>query len=356
MCLLEMAAVCGCVVVFIFLMIAVLFPPAVFPPSPYVLFILFVTRIVMKIFQEFMHEQIAALAGNGQFGTAHVYKSTLKSVNEFWGRDLGFDDISPEFVKSYETWLRIRNRSWNTVSTYIRAIRSVYNRAIAEGVAVYKPLLFRRVFTGTKVNVKRSLDRKSMSRFLSRAGSVRLVRELAWVGKMAKLMFMLRGIPFVDMVYLQKSDLCGNVLTYRRRKTGRMMSVVVTGDAMKLLRSLADRDKTSPYLFPILDRNSDAESSYNQYRRALRKFNRCLEALGRSFGVQQRISSYTMRHTWGTVAYHCEIHSGIISEAMGHSSIKVTETYLKPFDTNRLDEANRLVIKAVEGVGKRAMV
>ena len=35
------------------------------------------------------------------------------------------------------------------------------------------------------------------------------------------LMFSLRGIPFVDLAYLRKSDLRDNVITYRRRKTGR---------------------------------------------------------------------------------------------------------------------------------------
>ncbi len=32
---------------------------------------------------------------------------------------------------------------------------------------------------------------------------------------------MLRGIPFVDLAYLKKRDIEGNVPTYRRRKTGR---------------------------------------------------------------------------------------------------------------------------------------
>jgi len=40
------------------------------------------------------------------------------------------------------------------------------------------------------------------------------------------------------------------------------------------------------------------------------------------------------------MAYYCEIHPGIISEAMGHSSIIVTETYLKPFKNKKIDEAN----------------
>ena len=58
--------------------------------------------------------------------------------------------------------------------------------------------------------------------------------------------------------------------------------------------------------------------------------------------------TYTARHTWATTAYYCEIHPGIISEAMGHSSITVTETYLKPFRNKKIDEANRQVVEFVK--------
>ena len=54
--------------------------------------------------------------------------------------------------------------------------------------------------------------------------------------------------------------------------------------------------------------------------------------------------TYTARHTWATMAYYSEVHPGIISEAMGHSSITVTETYLKPFKNKKIDEANSTVL------------
>jgi len=59
---------------------------------------------------------------------------------------------------------------------------------------------------------------------------------------------------------------------------------------------------------------------------------------------------YTARHTWATLAYYLEVHPGIIREAMGHSSIKVTETYLKPFNIKKLDETNLSII----GYAKRS--
>ena len=57
------------------------------------------------------------------------------------------------------------------------------------------------------------------------------------------LMFLLRGLPFVDLAYLRKSDLCDNVITYRRRKTGRTLSVTLTAEAMVLVKRYMNRDQ-----------------------------------------------------------------------------------------------------------------
>ena len=82
---------------------------------------------------------------------------------------------------------------------------------------------------------------------------------------------------------------------------------------------------------------------------ALRNFNYQLMILKQVLGLTTDLSSYTARHTWATMAYYCEVHPGVISEAMGHSSIKVTETYLKPFQNQRIDQANQEVISFVKG-------
>ena len=162
------------------------------------------------------------------------------------------------------------------------------------------------------------------------------------------LMFLLRGLPFVDLAYLRKSDLRGDVITYRRRKTGRPLSVTLTPEAMFLLQKYMNRDKRSPYLFPILRSAEGSPEAYREYQLALRHFNYQLELLGRFLGLKDRLSSYTARHTWATTAYYCEIHPGIISEAMGHSSITVTETYLKPFRNKKIDEANKKVVDFIK--------
>ena len=108
-----------------------------------------------------------------------------------------------------------------------------------------------------------------------------------------------------------------------------------------------NRDSSSPYLFSLLKSREGTREAYREYQLALRTFNRQLMLLGELLGLGDKLSSYTARHTWATTAYYCEIHPGIISEAMGHSSITVTETYLKPFRNKKIDEANKQVLDFV---------
>ena len=62
---------------------------------------------------------------------------------------------------------------------------------------------------------------------------------------------------------------------------------------------------------------------------------------------------YISRHTWATLAFHIGMPVGIISQSLGHSSIKVTETYLKPFENELVDKANRELISSVRKSKKR---
>ena len=298
----------------------------------------------------FMKQVANGLQVEGNFGTAHVYRSSLNAIIAYRGKsDLFFSEVTSEWLKGFEVHLRNRGCSWNTVSTYMRTFRAVYNRAVNLQEASYVPYLFRSVYTGTRAEHKRALNDDDMKKVfvnLSRKAGVSLsVRQAQ---ELFILMFLLRGMPFVDLAYLRKSDLHDNVITYRRRKTGRSLSVTLTSEAMILIKKYMNRDSSSPYLFSFLKSREGTKEAYREYQLALRSFNQRLMLLGELLGLGDKLSSYTARHTWATTAYYCEIHPGIISEAMGHSSITVTETYLKPFQDKKIDEANKQVLDFVK--------
>ena len=301
-------------------------------------------------FTSFMKQVAADLQQSGNLGTAHVYRSSLNAILVFQeSESVEFREITPEWLKHFEGSLRARGCSWNTVSTYLRTLRAVYNRAVDLRKAPYVPHLFRSVYTGTRADRRRALDAEDMKKVFARLlQSDAVTPAMRSAQELFILMFLLRGLPFVDLAYLRKSDLRDNVITYRRRKTGRPLSVTLTPEAMILVKKYMNRDSSSPYLFPFLESREGTKEAYREYQLALRSFNQQLMLLGELLGLGDKLSSYTARHTWATTAYYCEIHPGIISEAMGHSSITVTETYLKPFRSKKIDEANKQVLDFVK--------
>ena len=289
------------------------------------------------------------LRESGNYGTAHIYRSSMSAILAFnESGNLPFRKVTPEFLKSFEAYLRGRNCSWNTVSTYMRTLRAVYNRAVDRRIAPYVPHHFRYVYTGTRADKKRALEKEDMERLMKdipkqlHSGN----RELQRARGFFILMFLLRGMPFVDLAYLKKHDIDGNVLTYRRGKTGRMLTVTLLPEAVKLIKQHMNTDPAFPYLFSLISSKEGTEEAYKEYQLALRNFNYQLMILKQVLGLTTDLSSYTARHTWATMAYYCEVHPGVISEAMGHSSITVTETYLKPFKNKKIDEANVMVFSS----------
>ena len=247
----------------------------------------------------FMKKIAAELQRRGNLGTAHVYRSSLNAIHTFLGSDkMLFRQLTPEWLKRFENSLRERGCSWNTVSTYLRTLRAVYNRAVSQRKATYVPHLFRSVYTGTRADRQRALDNEDMKKVFTRlATQSSATTAMRTAQDWFILMFLLRGLPFVDLAYLRKNDLKENVITYRRRKTGRTLSVTLTTEAMFLLQRYMNRDVASPYLFPILRSGEGTEEAYREYQLALRGFNHQLALLGELLGIKGKLSSYAARHT-----------------------------------------------------------
>ena len=309
----------------------------------------------------YMPEVIGMLKREGKFPAMHVYACTLRSYEKFCAEErhpknatasLSMQEIfTPERLKEYEDWLAGQQSSPNTISTYMRTLQAVYNRWMSPGIEGYNPVLFKDIYTKVESRTKRALTAEQMEQLRNTDFSVLTLRQQQ-VLTYFLLMFMLRGMPFIDLAHLRKSDLRNRRITYRRHKTGKLMVVDVPPDAMRLLQKY--RDKTdSEYLFPLLHGGLFMEEHHHRYQETLRHFNRELARLMKQLLPGVSVSSYTARHTWATLAYHSGVPVGLISQSLGHSSIRVTMTYLKPFDAEVIDRINRQVISLVKKSKKK---
>ncbi len=281
----------------------------------------------------------------------HTYTCTFNSFTEFAGEksiEMPIKQVfTPSVLKEYQDWLRQKGLSWNTVSTYMRVLRAMYNRFFPSGIVGHNPKLFNDVYTKVESQTKRSLTEEQMQTLMSSDFNQLPEKQQSALAYFL-LMFLFRGMSFIDLANLRKTDIKGNTIVYCRHKTGKQIVVGIPREAFDLLKHFADKNPASPYLFPILNgRLKDEWQLYRCYLEALRNINKKLEKVSKLLLPGVKISSYTARHTWATLAFYQGMSLGIISKALGHSSIRVTETYLKPFENEKVDEANDLLIASL---------
>ncbi len=327
--------------------------------------------------KDFMAITISDLQNSGRYGTAHVHRSVLRSIIEYAGSKLAMSKITPAFLKEYENYLIMQKKlEWNTSSTYMRCLQAVYNQALDRGMVPFIPRQFSGVFRGALRNHHRALSPSDMRRLLSNRESGSNINSKANVSHPSKdnifqteesckdpqntaiptnnpalkaracleLMLRLRGLCFVDLAFLRKSDFHEGYLILRRHKTGTPLRIRVSEDTLKLLRQHTCQDPHSPYLLNILDGKLTGYAAYRDYQNKLRLLNTSLKDLAKSRRVQTQVSSYCARHTWATQAKYCGIPTSVISEGLGHASVTTTEAYLKAFDNGVLDRANETVV------------
>ena len=293
-----------------------------------------------------MQTIISRLEEEQRIGTAHVYRYALNKVLSFTdGRPLVFGQFTSAWLCTFQEYLTNKQLSMNTISTCFRMLRAVYFRAVDDGLVVScNPRLFKGVYTGTRSDVKRAIPEEYIRALSACPVEDPKVEEARLL---FLLLFMLRGIPFVDIAFLRPSDLRGDRLTYYRRKTGTRIIVRVEPMAMQLIEQLRDLRPKATYLFPLIRKPGADE--YRQYQNALRHLNYHLVRLGDKFPGCPRLTTYSARHSWASIANFRHYDKELISNAMGHSSVLVTETYFKDYEDDKINEMNREIVQNVCG-------
>ncbi len=293
----------------------------------------------------FFSGQIEKCILTGRHGTARNYSRTLSSFRSFMGgKDISFPMMTEGLIIEYERWLTARGVTRNSSSFYIRNLRSIYNKAVRSGLTVQKSP-FMNVYTGVDSTRKRAVGEEEILRLmkmdLSHSDTLALSRDLFVFS------YCTRGMAFIDISFLRKTDIRDGVITYVRRKTGQRLSVRLEPCIESIINRYAAATSRSPYIFPIIT-SSDQETAYRQYQIALAYHNRKLKRLSAGTGLS--LSSYTARHTWATTARNHNVPISVISAGMGHSSDRITQIYLASLEDSVVDEANRMILGKLNGV------
>lgn len=309
--------------------------------------------------------QIESCRKEKRLGTANNYLRTRDDFVRFLGTkgktDILMRKLDAELLTDYQKWMLNRGKSRNTLSFHMRNLRSVYHIALKAGFippSQHDVNPFEHVCTSVAPTHKRAADAevmtmlnkldiakglRSLGKRTDRHSFEKMVKDVTFARDIFVFCFCACGLPFIDFIHLTKANIRGGMLSYERQKTGTHIEMEILPPMQRFIDSYATN---SPYLFPILT-TQNTEESYNQYCKAIRKYNHRLKQLSQMLPGNISLSTYVARHTWATTVYHNDMPESYIKERMGHTSLQTTRTYLKSFESSKIDEVNRRIIGAI---------
>lgn len=306
----------------------------------------------------FMNRHINLLTRNGQYSTMLHYKTARNCFKRYRnGVDISLKDIDTDEIKSYEAYLKnVEKVCCNTSSFYLRILRATYNKAVAKGLTPQRHP-FKGTYTGIAKTRKRAVPIEIVSRIkcLESATDLTINEEMARDAFLA--CFFLRGISFIDLAHLRKSDLKDGYLHYIRSKTRQCLSIRWEKEMQDIVDRYQDQTAFSPYLFPFLadgrscvchTSKGKKQEEQRLYHNVQARISYNLKKLGEKIGVKGKLTLYVARHSWATAARDSDVSISVISEALGHHSVTTTQIYLRSIKCTEVDDANAKILAAID--------
>lgn len=300
------------------------------------------TKLSLK---DCFEKQILIKKEAGKNRTAGNYASALNKFISYAGlskvQKMSLEDLTPEAVQQYLLWLLQDEDDGNAFLApgsqdfYFRNLKAMYNKSIRD--QRYTPPLgnpFKNLHIQVPPTRKRALSNKELLK-LSQLDYSHEPDKFAAL-HLALFLFYARGMCFIDAFNLKMDNLNGNYIHYTRSKTGVALQVKITPEMMNIIRIYYRKD--SNWLFPFLHDKVRGKGPITA-QSSLHRVNECLKEIGDKMGYLQPLTTYVLRHSWASMMLEAGIEVSVISQAMGHTSLRTTEIYLNQLSISKMDRA-----------------
>jgi integrase/recombinase XerD len=293
----------------------------------------------------FWEREIEHLYQIGKTGNATVYKNSLSVLGKLQDFHRPFAEFGYRDLLDIERQLYTRKSSVNTVGVYMRALKSICNKAIRQELVDQAWYPFYKYTIKRAKTTPRVISMEEMQQFVK----LEVPREnpflyTSWC--IGKLIFLLRGINLKDLLLLKPKDVKGDRIIYKRSKTGKMYSIKLLPETLQILQEF----EPNQTLLGVFSEEQTADPKRFVYISGQKRklINKHLKQLGELAAVQEPITTYVFRYTYSNIAKQMGFSKDIIAEALGHEyGNAVTGIYLELFDNDVLDNMHEQVCRRV---------
>tara|TARA_Y100001968_G_scaffold333836_1_gene399994 strand:- start:2097 stop:3344 length:1248 start_codon:yes stop_codon:yes gene_type:complete len=277
--------------------------------------------------------------------TASTYKYSLKSISVYLKSkkksldNLSFFDIDKKWLQDYEDYMLDSCKSRNTISIYIRCLKSIFNNAIQENEInrdVY-PFGKRRYVIPNEIGFKKALTMEQLKKLYNSKPTNQYQSKAKdfWL-----LSYFCNGMNLKDILFLKNNNIDEDLILFKREKTIKTsksnlktIKVKLLPEALKIIKKYSNKSSDSEeYIFGVIKEGYTPEQKTRAINNFVRMVNQHLQKLAIKLEIPKDISTNWARHTFATTLKNKKYPLKFISEFMGHSSIKTTEIYFASID------------------------
>ena len=297
------------------------------------------------LFYPYCKEFIKDMRKDGRNKTADGYEDAIKSFSKhFTNESLTFQDIKQKDLKAWIGTLQGTARAKEKYPSNMKAIFDAgcdkYNDYEDNVIIIGNKPFHNLEIPKSDIPQKRAVDAQVVRELLS-TNPIGERAEMAL--DVAKIIIHLVGINTIDLYDMEDCRYVGGKLCYHRHKTRTVRDdkayteVTVPEDIKYLFEKYKGKNG---YLFNFRDRYCTEKGFYENVNKGLKQM--CKDA-----GLT-KMTTYSLRHTWATVAKNlCKASDELISFCLVHSpKHKLAWKYID-VDYSPIDELNNKVLNFI---------
>jgi integrase len=297
-----------------------------------------------KLAEEYLDE----LQRSSKFTRHSADSGRINRFKEFLGgQDIGFHEIDESLLRKLKIYLISNNGvSERTVMNNFVMIRTLFNRAISEGIVEqkYYPFGKKKIRIkypdASKIGLSKDEMEKIENLVLKENSGVWHTRNVFLFS------FYLAGIRVSDVLRMKWNDIMGDRLQYKMGKNNKIDSLKLPEKVKTILSSYeSDKQSLSDFIFPELKKaeSGDLKDIHTKIRTANKKFNNYLKQIAKLAEIDKKITMHISRHSFGNIAGD-KVSPQMLQKLYRHSSLSTTMGYQGNFIHKDTDEALDAVI------------
>lgn len=288
------------------------------------------------------------LYAEGSIKTSKGYTTISNHLKDYLKKKddcLLFSEITPEFLNVLEKYFLSSKMklSYSSIGVYMRNIRTIFNQAISNKIISSDLYPFGK---GKYVPPATKKAKKALA--LDDIGKIYNYKSLdpveAWAKDMWLFAYFANGINVKDIAFLKYENIKNETLSYIRSKTKNSnkenivtIEIFLNEEIQEIIKKWGKKPvKAKSYIFDILHPTDLTDLQiYRDVNQAVKSINKYMRRIAETLQLERVPTTNFARHSFSTVLKRSGVPIEMISEQLGHTSIKTTQIYLGSFESEQ---------------------